>query len=346
MDDQVLKLSEFDYVLPWELIAQEALEQRDESRLLVLHRETGCIEHRTFIDILEYMSPGDTAVFNNTKVTATRLRGHKETGGAVEALLLRRLDGARWEALVKPGRRVHVGVKLIFDDELEADVVERTPDGGRILEMRPADKAEEMIARIGETPLPPYIARPARQTDKERYQTIYASRDGSYAAPTAGLHFTPELLGRLKENGIGTAFVTLHVGIGTFRPVRVENVLEHEMHSECVEIGEEAAATISETAGRVVAIGTTTARALECAARPGKGRHSISPYRGETNLFIKPGHEFRVVDSLVTNFHLPKSTLLILVSAFAGTDLIRRAYSEAVQQRYRFLSFGDAMLIL
>ena len=336
-----MRLSEFDYVLPLERIAQEPLAERAKSRLLVLHRDSGRIEHRTFIDILEYLSPGDIAVFNDTRVTATRLHGRKETGGAVEALLLRRLDASHWEALMKPGRRVHVGVKVRFDHGLEADVVERTPDGGRILEIRPADKAEELIARIGETPLPPYITH--RLTDRERYQTVYARADGSYAAPTAGLHFTPELIGKLEEKGVRTAFITLHVGIGTFRPVRTENVLEHEMHSEFIEVAAKTAKAISEAPGKVVAIGTTTARALESAAT---GKRAVAEFRGETRLFIKPGYEFRVVDRLVTNFHLPKSTLLILVSTFAGTDLVREAYNNAVAQRYRFLSFGDAMLIL
>jgi len=336
-----MRLSEFDYVLPSDLIAQSPLERRDTSRLLVLHRDTGQIEHRTFIDILEYLSPGDIAVFNDTRVTATRLRGRKTTGGAVEALLLRRLGDSRWEALVKPGRRVHVGARLLFANGLEADVVERTPDGGRILDMRPAETADEIIAQIGETPLPPYITRPL--ADRERYQTIYARADGSYAAPTAGLHFTPELIGRVREKGVLTDFITLHVGIGTFRPVRVEDISEHEMHTEFVEISEGTARTISEAPGRIVSIGTTTARALESAA---KGPHRIGGFRGETRLFVKPGCEFRAVDCLVTNFHLPKSTLLILVSAFAGTALIRDAYKEAVEQRYRFLSFGDAMLIL
>ena len=343
-----MRLSEFDYVLPTELIAQEPVIEREKSRLLVLHRESGRIEHRTFIDILEYLSPGDLAVFNDTRVTAARLRGRKETGGGVEALMLRRVDSSRWEALVKPGRRVHIGAKLFFGDQLEADVVERTPDGGRILEMRPTDKAGELIEKLGETPLPPYITRPSRQSDKERYQTVYARANGSYAAPTAGLHFTPELIAELRKKGVGTTFITLHVGIGTFRPVRVENVLEHEMHSEFVEVGSEAAKAVSEAVGKIVVVGTTTARALEsaaCASTEGR-LHSVDKFHGETDLFIKPGYSFRVIDRLVTNFHLPKSTLLILVSAFAGTDLIRRAYEEAVAQRYRFLSFGDAMLII
>ena len=336
-----MRLSQFDYVLPHDLIAQDPLKERDQSRLLVLHRDSGQIEHRTFLDILEYLSPGDLAVFNDTRVTATRLHAHKETGGAAEVLLLRRLDASRWEALVKPGRRVHVGVKLRFDQGLEADVVERTPDGGRILEIRPADRAEDLIAQIGETPLPPYITR--RLADRERYQTVYARANGSYAAPTAGLHFTPELIAQLEAKGVRTAFITLHVGIGTFRPVRTENVLEHEMHSEFIEVSAETAKAISEAPGKVVAIGTTTARALESAA---VSRRAVGEFCGETDLFIKPGYEFKVVDRLVTNFHLPKSTLLILVSALAGTDLVREAYNEAVAQRYRFLSFGDAMLIL
>ena len=336
------KLSTFDYLLPQELIAQEPLPERHASRLLVLDRETGHIEHKSFFDILEYLSPGDIAVFNDTKVSATRLFGHKDSGGAVEALLLKNLGSARWEALVKPGRRVHIGAKLVFEQGLEADVVERTPDGGRILEMHPKDSADRIISEIGSTPLPPYITRKARKSDTERYQTVYAKSDGSYAAPTAGLHFTPEILAKMRENGVLTEFVTLHVGIGTFRPVRTENLNEHEMHTEWFEITEDAADAITNAPGRIIAVGTTTARALESAS---VGKHRVGAFRGETNLFIKPGYDFQAVDGLITNFHLPKSTLLIMVSAFAGIDVIRKTYEEAVKQRYRFLSYGDAMFI-
>ncbi len=336
------RLSTFDYLLPQELIAQEPLPERHASRLLVLDRKTGSIEHKSFLDILDYMSPGDVAVFNDTKVVATRLFGKKETGGAVEALLLRNLGSAKWEALVKPGRRVHVGAKLVFDKGLTAEVVDRTPDGGRILQMHPETLADAIISDIGSTPLPPYITRQARKSDAERYQTVYAKSDGSFAAPTAGLHFTPELLEEMRRKGILTEFVTLHVGIGTFRPVRSESLSNHEMHTEWFEITAKAAKNISEAPGRIIAVGTTTARALESAAI---GKHKVDPYRGETNLFIKPGYNFKAVDALVTNFHLPKSTLLIMVSAFAGIDLIRGAYEEAVEKRYRFLSYGDAMFI-
>lgn len=338
-----MRLQDFDYMLPEELIAQEPLPQRDQSRLLVLNRKTAEIEHRRFTDIVEYLDPGDLMVLNDTRVVATRLRGQKAgTGGNVEALLLAKVTDRQWKAMVKPGRRVPVGTSLIFGDEgqLTAEVISRSDDGGRVIEFSCVGDCDDLIARLGEVPLPPYICR--KLADRERYQTIYADEGGSAAAPTAGLHFTPAVLDAIRSKGIDTAFVTLHVGIGTFRPVRVENILEHEMHAESVFLGEGAVRKINSCPGRVVAVGTTTARALESAA---VGKHRVEPICGETRIFITPGYEFKVVDALLTNFHIPRSTLLMLVSALAGRDLIMKAYDEAVRERYRFLSFGDAMFI-
>jgi len=335
-----MRLSDFDYRLPPELIAQEPIAERDTSRLLALRRSTGEIEHRRFRDIVELIRPDDLVVLNDTRVTATRLKGSKRTGGRVEALLLCRLGGGRYEAMVKPGRRVDVGAELLFGDgALAARALERTENGGRVLEFESEEDCDDLIGRFGEVPLPPYIHRPI--SDGERYQTVYARRAGSAAAPTAGLHFTPELIGKIRAKGARTAFVTLHVGISTFRPVRCENVLDHEMHTETMSVSRETADAINSRKGRAVVVGTTTARALESAALGGR----VEPTRGETKLFITPGFRFNVVDVLVTNFHMPKSTLLILVSAFAGRDLTMRAYAEAVREGYRFLSFGDAMFI-
>lgn len=336
-----MRLSDFDYDLPLELIAQEPIEQRDESRLLTVDRAVGKLEHHVFGDIVDLLRSDDLLVLNDTRVTAARLHGKKRSGGKVEALLMCKLDGARYEAMVKPGRRVDVGQELVFGDgNLTAEVVERTDIGGRILEFSSESDCETLISNLGEVPLPPYIHRPL--ADRERYQTIYARSGGSAAAPTAGLHFTPELLEKIRNKGVRTTFVTLHVGIGTFRPVRCENVLDHEMHSETISISSDAAEMINSHKGRVVVVGTTTARALESAAVE-KGK--VKPALMETRLFMTPGYEFKIVDALVTNFHMPKSTLLILVSALAGRDLIQKAYAEAVKERYRFLSFGDAMFI-
>jgi len=336
-----VRLQEFDYDLPEELIAQEPLPERDQSRLLVLNRETGEVRHRRFPDIVEYLRPGDVMVLNDTRVVATRLRGRKTTGGTVEALLLASLGGGRWRAVVKPGRRVRIGTALVFGEgELRATVVERTEDGGRVLEFSSNGDCEDAVARLGEVPLPPYVSR--KLEDRERYQTIYGRVGGSAAAPTAGLHFTPRLLEAVRSRSVETVFITLHVGIGTFRPVRVENVLEHEMHAESVFLSEASAEKINSCQGRIVCVGTTTARALESAA---VGKRRVQPMCGETRLFITPGYEFQVIDALVTNFHMPRSTLLVLVSAFAGRDRIMTAYREAIAERYRFLSFGDAMLI-
>ena len=335
-----MHLSEFDYPLPEELIAQEPLAQRDASRLLVVNRQDRTIEHRQFFEILDYLKDDDLIVFNDTRVTATRLYGHKETGGHVEALLMKRLEPGVWEAMVKPGRRVAVGSTLLFDGGLTAHVEDRTYEGGRILKFSADGDSDALIEAEGQVPLPPYIHK--RLSDPERYQTVYAHEGGSAAAPTAGLHFTPEVLGKIDKRGIKRVFVTLHVGIATFRPVRVDNIDDHEMHTEEFEITEAAAETINSAPGRIVCVGTTTARCLESAA---VSKRKVKPGRGATKLFIKPGYDFKIVEALVTNFHIPKSTLLVLVSAFAGKDTIKRAYKEALRERYRFLSFGDAMFL-
>ncbi|HEY3297625.1 MAG TPA: tRNA preQ1(34) S-adenosylmethionine ribosyltransferase-isomerase QueA [Armatimonadota bacterium] len=334
-------LSEFDYNLTLDMIAQEPLAERDTSKLLVLHRDTEEIEHRRFCDITEYLRPGDLLVMNNTQVTALRLHGEKPTGAKVEALMLRDLGHNRWDAMVKPGRRVDVGTTINFPDGLRADVVERTASGGRILDFGNAPGTDEAIRRHGEVPLPPYIT--TALGDASRYQTVYAELPGSAAAPTAGFHFTPNLLSRIRGMGVETAFVTLHVGIATFRPVRTENIEEHEMHTERISITADAAEKINSNEGRIISVGTTSARALESAA---VGKRKVAAFDGETNIFIKPGYEFKILDGLITNFHMPKSTLMVLVSAFAGRELIMRAYQEAKEQNYRFLSFGDAMFII
>lgn len=335
-----MRTCDFDYVLPEELIAQRPIARRDQSRLLVVDRRREHIEHRRFREIPDFLREDDLLVMNDTRVSAVRLRGRKGTGGQVEALLLRRLAPGVWEAMVRPGRRVPVGTNLVFDESLEAAVVDRTVAGGRILRFGAGVEADEAIGRTGEVPLPPYIRE--RIEDPDRYQTVYAAANGSAAAPTAGLHFTPDLLQQIAAKGVRTAFVTLHVGIATFRPVRTENVEDHDMHSEEVEVSPQAAEVINSAKGRIVCVGTTTARALESAAT---GRRRIVPMRGQTKLFITPPYDFRVVEGLVTNFHTPRSTLLMLVSAFAGTGLVRRAYEEAVLERYAFLSFGDAMFL-
>ncbi len=356
-----LPVADFDYTLPSELIAQTPIEPRDASRLLVVHRDTGTLEHRTFRDIREFLRPGDLLVANRSRVIPARLRGVKEgSGGAVELLLLAvrgDLGPDRWEALVRPGRRIHEGQRLVFGDgELAAEVEARAPSGGRIvrLEARNGDVARA-LARVGSVPLPPYIRAPLG--DPERYQTVYAREPGSAAAPTAGLHFTPELLAELREQGVETAYVTLHIGLDTFRPIEEADVARHHIHTEEIELDEETAARINATrsaGGRIVAVGTTAVRVLESAAAlagerdgaEGEGAQVVVPFRGRTSLYIVPGYRFRAVDVMLTNFHLPRSTLIVLVSAFAGRELILRAYEEAVRERYRFYSFGDAMLLV
>lgn len=345
-----MRLSDFDYTLPQELIAQEPLPERQKSRLMVVNKTAQTIEHRQFEDILDYLLDDDLIVMNDTRVTARRLYGRKSTGGAVEVLLLKRIAPGLWRAMVKPGRRVQVGATLEFEvcserakgpnGGLTAQVVERTEEGGRILRFSAETDPDVLIEAVGEIPLPPYIHK--KLSDPERYQTVYAAAEGSAAAPTAGLHFTRELMARIADRGIRIVYVTLDVGVATFRPVRVDDIDLHDMHAERFEIGREAAEAINNAKGRVVCVGTTTARALESAA-VGKGR--VVATAGETRLFIRPPYDFAIVGALITNFHMPKSTLLMLVSAFAGTELVRRAYEEAVRCKYRFLSFGDAMLL-
>ncbi|HEY8391534.1 MAG TPA: tRNA preQ1(34) S-adenosylmethionine ribosyltransferase-isomerase QueA [Capillibacterium sp.] len=343
-----MEVSDFDYELPEELIAQEPLAERDRSRLLVVDRKTKTWQHAVFPQILQWLEPGDLMVFNDTRVIPARLWGRRLPGGGkVEVLLLTQLGADRWEALVRPGRKVMPGQTLVFGEEgeLAAVALERTAFGGRILQFnREGAALRAALYKLGEVPLPPYIKRPLR--DLDRYQTVYARKEGSVAAPTAGLHFTPELLARIRAAGVQTGYLTLHVGLGTFRPVKVEKVEEHQMHEEYFQISPELAAAVAETkaAGhRVIAVGTTSVRALETMGCPDG---TVRAGEGQTDIFIYPGFKFKVIDGLVTNFHLPRSTLLMLVSAFAGRELILAAYREAVKERYRFFSFGDAMLII
>ena len=339
-----MKTSDFLYDLPEELIAQTPLPQRDASRLLVLDRTSGEIEHRRFHDLPEYLLPGDCLILNDSRVIPARLFGVRPSGGAVEVVLLRELDGGRWECLSRPGRKMREGTEVSFGDGELTAVVERVlPDGNRVLRFRYEGIFLEHLERLGRMPLPPYIK--VQLEDPERYQTVYAREPGSAAAPTAGLHFTKELLSGIGEKGVDVRFVTLHVGLGTFRPVKAENVEEHEMHSEFCTVPEDTAAAIRAArarGGRVIAVGTTSCRTLESFARPDGTVDAGSRW---TNIFIYPGYQFRCVDALVTNFHLPGSTLVMLVSALAGRENILHAYSVAVENRYRFFSFGDAMFI-
>ena len=332
------------YDLPEERIAQTPVEPRDHSRLMVLHRDTDQIEHGHFYDVIDYLNPGDVLVINETRVIPALLFGDRAGGGACEVLLLRQLGPKRWETLVKPGKKLKPGAEITFGGgRLRARIAETTDVGGRIVDFDCDGTFEAALDELGEMPLPPYIHE--RLEDKERYQTVYAKQEGSAAAPTAGLHFTPELLDRIREKGVDVVPVLLHVGLGTFRPVKTENVEEHEMHSEYFEVTAEAAARINaarERGGRVVAVGTTSVRTLESAAENGV----LLPRRGETSIFIKPGYRFQMVDALITNFHLPGSTLVMLVSALYDREKILAAYEEAVRDGYRFFSFGDAMLIL
>ncbi len=341
-----MKTEDFDYFLPPELIAQVPLEPRDRSRLMVLKRDSGSLEHRTFTDIVDYLKKGDVLVFNNSRVLPARLRGRKVGSDTkAEFLLLRQLDDGSWEALAKPSRRLKVGSKVEIGDEgraITAEVVDQKSDGVK----KVVFSNEGLISQFGEIPLPPYIREPLK--DPERYQTIYASVIGSVAAPTAGLHFTPELLSQIEQKGVSCLFVTLHIGLDTFRPVRTSDPREHRLYQEYGVLSEEAAGEISQAKAqgrRVICVGTTTVRLLEQVAQLSPSSH-LEAFSGWVSLFILPGYQFRVADALLTNFHLPKSTLLMLVSAFAGKELIDRAYKEAVALRYRFYSFGDAMLIL
>lgn len=339
-----MKLSDFMYDLPEERIAQTPVEPRDHSRLMVLHRDNHAIEHRHFYDVIDYLNPGDCLVVNETKVIPARLYGERPTGGACEVLLLKQIGPKLWETLVRPGKKLKPGAEVIFGDgRLKCRVLETTDVGGRIVEFECEGPFEAALDALGEMPLPPYIHE--KLQDKNRYQTVYAKQDGSAAAPTAGLHFTPDLLQRIRDKGIDIVPVLLHVGLGTFRPVKVENIEDHEMHTEYFEVTEDAARRINATrerGGRVVAVGTTSVRTLESAARDGR----IQAMRGDTNIFIKPGYHYQMVDALITNFHLPGSTLVMLVSAFYDRERILAAYDVAVREKYRFFSFGDAMLIL
>lgn len=337
-------LSEFDYFLPEELIGQKPREPRDHSRLLVLDKQTGAVAHQRFYDIIDFIQPEDTLVFNDTKVIPARLIGVKEnTGGKVEVFLLNRRSGDEWEVLVKPGKKARPGAKVRFSEALSCEIMGITDFGGRIVRFIYSGVFEEILDKLGEMPLPPYIHE--RLQDKERYQTVYARERGSAAAPTAGLHFTPELLHKLRLKGVNLVFVTLHVGLGTFRPVTAENVAEHVMHREYYSLPGEAAAIINQTkqkGHKVIAVGTTAVRTLETVGRQGQ----VKAQSGWTDIFITPGYQFQIVDALITNFHLPKSTLLMLVSALAGRENIIAAYEEAVRQQYHFFSFGDAMFIV
>ena len=340
-----MKTHDFWYDLPEDLIAQTPLEQRDTSRLCVLDRASGEVTHRHFYDVIEYLQPGDCLVMNDSRMLPARLLGHRPTGGAVEVLLLRDLGDKKWECLCKPGRKMQVGNEVIFGDgKLTATVVEVKDDGNRVVKFRYDGIFLEVLERLGKMPLPPYIK--AELQDQERYQTVYSREVGSAAAPTAGLHFTNDLLERIREKGVKTAFVTLHVGLGTFRPVKAEEITDHHMHSELCMMNAETAAILNETktsGGRVICVGTTSCRTLESLVNEDGTFEAKSKW---TEIFIYPGYTFKAMDGLITNFHLPESTLVMLVSAFAGREHVIAAYEEAVREKYRFFSFGDAMCIL
>ena len=341
-----MKTSDFFYDLPEELIAQDPLEDRTASRLLVLNRETGAVEHKIFSDVIDYLNEGDCLVINNTRVIPARLIGEKEgTGGKVEVLLLKRRANDVWETLVKPGKKLKPGAKITFGDgRLRAEVLEVVEEGNRLVKFHYEGIFEEILDSLGEMPLPPYITH--KLEDKEMYQTVYAKYDGSAAAPTAGLHFTKELLNKIEEKGIKIASITLHVGLGTFRPVKVDDVNNHHMHTEWYEVNTEAADIINETkrnGGRVICVGTTSCRTIESVA---DDNGYMKAKTGETDIFIYPGYKFKVMDGLITNFHLPESTLVMLVSAFAGKENVLSAYETAVKEKYRFFSFGDAMILI
>lgn len=335
-------VTDFDYELPQELIAQHPMEPRDHSRLLVVDKKTGEIEHKHFYDLVNYLKPGDVLVFNDTRVIPARLHGTKDTGAHVEVFLLTRRDATDWEVLVRPGKKLQVGVKINFSDELSCEVIEHTDFGGRVVRFKYDGIFEEILDRLGETPLPPYITAPLE--DKERYQTVYNRERGSAAAPTAGLHFTKELLQKIKEIGCEEVFVTLHVGLGTFRPVSEAKIEDHKMHKEFYTVSQEAADAVNKAKAegrRIIAVGTTAVRTLEAAGADGQ-LHAGSSW---TNIFIYPGYKFRLVDELVTNFHLPQSTLLMLVSTLSTREIMLQTYKKAVEEKYRFFSFGDAMFI-
>ncbi len=348
-----MRIDEFDYELPKELIAQTPAEQRDSCRMMVLDRKTGAIEHRHFYDVLDYLNEGDCLVLNDSRVIPARMYGTKESTGAhIELLLIKRIDGDRWESLVKPGKRLRPGDTVVLDDKrlFKAHILGTYDEnnGTRLIEFEYEGIFMERLEEIGSMPLPPYIERAAEDEDKEMYQTVYSRIDGSVAAPTAGLHFTKELLAKAEEKGVRIAYVTLHVGIGTFRPVKVENVEEHKMHFEECQVSEEAAETVNDTiekGGRIISVGTTSTRTLESAAVMTDAGFRLKAGEYSTGIFIYPGYSFKLVDALITNFHLPKSTLLMLISALYDREKILEAYEEAVREKYRFFSYGDAMLI-
>lgn len=357
-----MHIDDFDYNLPEELIAQTPAEKRDFSRLLVVHRNDGSIEHKHFYDIIDYLHEGDCLVLNNSKVLPARLFGVKEgTGAKVEFLLIKRIEGDTWETMVRPGRRLKVGDTVLFgtngaaeqkegDRKFKATIKDYGEDGTRIVEFEYGGIFMERLEELGEMPLPPYIERRNNSEDKDRYQTVYCKNEGSVAAPTAGLHFTDELLEKAKEKGVNIAYVTLHVGIGTFRPVKVEKVEDHHMHFEEYFVEEEAAKTINDTilqGGRIVSVGTTSTRTVESAAEfdEASGKYLVKAGAGSTGIFIYPGYQFKIIKSLITNFHLPKSTLLMLISALYNREAILEVYDIAVREKYRFFSYGDAMFI-
>ena len=341
-----MKLSEFSYDLPKELIAQDPLEDRTSSRLMLLDRNSGEVRHDIFSNIIDHLNPGDCLVLNDTKVIPARLIGTRQgTGAQIEVLLLKRLENDVWETLVKPGKKARPGCEIVFGDGLlKAKITDILQEGNRLVRFQYDGIFEEILDQLGQMPLPPYITHQLK--DRSRYQTVYAVNDGSAAAPTAGLHFTMDLLDKIKEKGIDIAKVTLHVGLGTFRPVKEENILDHHMHSEYFQIGQEAADTINrakQNGGRVISVGTTSCRTLESAVDSDGLVQAVS---GDTEIFIYPGYQFKVLDGLITNFHLPESTLIMLVSALAGRETVLAAYEEAVREKYRFFSFGDAMLVV
>ncbi len=348
-----MHIKDFDYDLPVELIAQKPADKRENSRLLVVHRDTGKVEHKHFYNILDYINKGDCLVLNNSKVLPARLFGVKqETGAKVEFLLIKRIEGDRWETMVKPGKRLKAGDVVDFANDFSALVVGNGEDGTKIVDFNYEGIFLERLEELGSMPLPPYIERASELEDKDRYQTVYCKTEGSVAAPTAGLHFTEELLCKAKEKGVRIAYVTLHVGIGTFKPVSCEKIEEHHMHFEEYEISEESAKIINSTkneGGRIISVGTTSTRTLESAAIPFESGNIIDTkdhIARETDIFIYPGYKFKIIDSLITNFHLPKSTLLMLISALYNREDIMRIYQIAVEEKYRFFSYGDAMLII
>lgn len=350
-----MHINDFDYKLPEELIAQKPQKDRDKCRLMVLRRKDNSIEHRHFFDILEYLKEGDCLLLNDSKVIPARLYGIKEgTGARVEFLLIKRIEGDTWETMVRPGKRLKPGDSVVFSDEdgkkLRAEILDYGEDGTRIVKMEYDGILMERLEEIGSMPLPPYISRPSNDEDKDDYQTVYCHEEGSVAAPTAGLHFTTELLEKAREKGVKIAFVTLHVGIGTFRPVKCETIEEHHMHFEEYSVSEETAEIVNETVlsgGRVISVGTTSTRTAESAAcfDEKSGKYLLKAGSGSTDIFIYPGYEFKIIESLITNFHLPKSTLMMLVSALYDREHILKAYDEAVREEYRFFSYGDAMFI-